>query len=163
MTRRAGIGARSLLPAGPGLSSGLPYERRLAIECFSRAAHQALNHCRPSELVEIMQAARNGRQCPHLEPSLVSCSHSESQERPLPEVPAPNACGPVRRQGDQKRETDHFAYPEHERRDIVRHYRAARERGEVQNKERWAHSNYGISAKTLLSYEHEFPEDRAKP
>jgi hypothetical protein len=85
------------------------------------------------------------------------------QGRLRPDLPASTAFRAAPCQDGQVRETDHFAYPERERRDIVRHYRAARERGEVQNKERWAHSNYSISARTLLSYEHEFPEDRAKP
>jgi hypothetical protein len=154
--------ASLILGSRPVSSSGQPYERRLAIECFSRATHQALNHCRPGELVEIMRAARNGCQCPHLESYSVSGAQAGSHKRPRREVPASTTFKAAPRQGNQTRETDHFAYPEHERRDIVRHYRAARERGEVQNKERWAHSNYSISARTLLSYEHEFPEDRAK-
>jgi hypothetical protein len=146
----------------PDGSSGQPYERRLAIDCFSRATQQALNHCRPKELMLVLQAVGNGCQCPRIESSSVSGVQTSLQRRLRSDLPASTAIRATPRQDSQVRETDHFAYPEHERRDIVRHYRAARERGEVQNKERWAHSNYSISARTLLSYEHEFPEDRAK-
>ena len=140
-------------------SSGQPYERRLALECFSRAAHQALNHCPPDDLVKIVQAIQNGRQHSHVESPSAVDAQATSHEPPDREMTNSVAFKAASPKGSEARETDHFAYPENERRDIVQQYRAARERGEVQNKERWARANYNISARTLLNYEHEFREE----
>jgi hypothetical protein len=56
-----------------------------------------------------------------------------------------------------RRENDHWAYKRAKRKQIVTEYRAARQRGEVANKDGWA-SKHGISGRTLLKYEKEFPE-----
>jgi hypothetical protein len=42
----------------------------------------------------------------------------------------------------------------------VEHYRDARGKGQIVNKDRWAQTNYRISSKTLLSYEREFQDQR---
>jgi hypothetical protein len=57
-----------------------------------------------------------------------------------------------------RRETDHWAYKRAKRKQIVTEYRAARQRGEVANKGGWA-SKHGITGRTLLKYEKEFPEE----
>jgi hypothetical protein len=63
-----------------------------------------------------------------------------------------------------ERESDHYAYSKERRFQIVREYRAARSRHEVQGKEAWAKSKHGISGRTLREYEREydlsFPENR---
>ena len=56
-----------------------------------------------------------------------------------------------------RRETDHWAYKRAKRKQIVTEYRAARQRGEVASKDGWA-SKHGITGRTLLKYEQEFPE-----
>lgn len=134
------------------------YERRLTIECFSRATRHALNYSPPDELTEIVRMIRSDRQCPRIEPLSESDVEVGPHEHQLQGVAASGERGTTDRRDDRSRETDHFAYPEQERRDIVRHYRAARERGEVRNKEQWAHANYSISARTLFNYEREFSE-----
>lgn len=139
------------------------YERRLTIECFSRATRHALNYSPPGELAEIVRVIRGDRQCPRIEPLSGSGMQAEPHEHRLQGVAASGERCTTDRREDRCRETDHFAYPEQERRDIVRHYRAARERSEVRNKEQWAHANYSISARTLFNYEREFPELERDP
>ena len=58
--------------------------------------------------------------------------------------------------------SERFAYSHDRRREIVERYRAARNRGEITNKDSWARSHFSISAKTLVRYEREFPETDAK-
>ena len=38
----------------------------------------------------------------------------------------------------------------------MEHYRDARSKGQIANKDRWAQTNYRITSKTLLSYVREF-------
>lgn len=54
----------------------------------------------------------------------------------------------------------HFSYPYRKRQQIVEHYRDARSKGQIVNKDRWAQTNYRITSKTLLSYEREFQNQR---
>lgn len=149
------LGSQVVLPPNQ------PYERRLAVELLSRATHMALNYCRPDELMQIFRAAQNRCGCPDLELPSVSGVQARPQEHTRPAVPPSTGCTKTSRKGSRARETDHFAYPEQERWEIVRHYRAARQRGEVQNKEQWAQIHYNIGARTLLKYEHECQQ--AKP
>jgi hypothetical protein len=58
-----------------------------------------------------------------------------------------------------KPESAHFAYPKEKREEIVRNYREARLVGEIENKDAWARAYYGITGRTLLKYETEFPEE----
>ncbi len=55
-------------------------------------------------------------------------------------------------------DSGHFQYGIEDRRRIVGEYHQARERGEATNKNAWAKTQYGITGKTLLGYEREFPE-----
>ncbi len=55
-------------------------------------------------------------------------------------------------------DSGHFSYPPEKRREIVNAYREARRKGEINNKNSWA-GKHGITGKTLLAYEREFPEE----
>jgi hypothetical protein len=59
---------------------------------------------------------------------------------------------------DERPDSGHYKYSPAKRRDIAEEYRRARDSDEVWNKDGWAKMKYGISGKTLLSYEDEFPE-----
>jgi hypothetical protein len=59
----------------------------------------------------------------------------------------------------KKSNTGYFAHPLEKRKQIVNDFRVARAKGEVENKNAWAQSHHGITGKTLLSYEKEFPEE----
>lgn len=54
----------------------------------------------------------------------------------------------------------HYAYSPNKRREIVEEYRKARDAHQITNKGAWAQSNHGISSRTLLNYEREFPEEK---
>jgi len=56
-------------------------------------------------------------------------------------------------------DSGHYAYPPEKRREIVSEYRRARAAGDIGNKNSWALANHGISGKTLLKYEREFPKE----
>jgi hypothetical protein len=61
---------------------------------------------------------------------------------------------------DRRVQSDHYAYPDPKKRlEIVKKYREAKKRGEIKNKNTWAECHYGISGRTLLEYEREFPEE----
>lgn len=60
---------------------------------------------------------------------------------------------------EEPRDSGHFYYGPSRRREIAREYRRARDAREFINKDSWAQSKYGITGKTLLSYEREFPEE----
>lgn len=60
---------------------------------------------------------------------------------------------------DTVSESGHFAWPREKRREIVEQYRDGRQRGEIENKDAWAQANHGITGRTLLNYEREFPEE----
>lgn len=132
-----------------------PHESRLAAELVSKAARKALAHCQGEELVQLLWQTKNGHDAL---PSVSSSGYSVqvemkgtgNREEVASNIPERRPC--------TVRETDHFAFPRQERQEVVRHFRAARERGEVQNKDRWAQTNYNISGRTLLNYEREFPE-----
>ena len=57
-----------------------------------------------------------------------------------------------------KRETDHYAYPEERRKELVEKYREAKKRGRIANKEAWVYSKAGVNVRTFLNWENEFPE-----
>ena len=65
-------------------------------------------------------------------------------------------------QDDAAVESDRYAYSPRKRREIVQHYRAVRDSGLIENKDRWAQSNYNITGRTLLNYEREFPEEEQR-
>ena len=57
-----------------------------------------------------------------------------------------------------KRGSDHYAYPEGKRRELVEKYREAKKRGRVAQKELWVKTVAGVSVRTFLNWENEFPE-----
>lgn len=59
---------------------------------------------------------------------------------------------------DTTRDSGHYHFSPQKRKEIVEEYRQARATGNVTNKEAWARNRYGITGKTLLAYEREFPE-----
>jgi hypothetical protein len=141
-------------------------EKRLALDLFLQAATRAASHCPPQELIEMLRLARNGHHtgCTGQDPEL----HHDSR---VQVVPSPDK--QHRESGtetsraeldwnDAAAESDRYAYSPHKRREIVQHYRAVRDSGLIENKDRWAHSNYNITGRTLLNYEREFPEVEQK-
>ena len=121
----------------PAASADQPADQRLALELLSEATYSALCHRSTGELLETLRQL--------------------GQDRPvdarLPDVP-------VEREPVTRQETDHFAYPHRVRQQIVGHYRDARSKGQIVNKDRWAQANYRITSKTLLSYERECQDRR---
>ena len=134
------------------------HESRLALEIFSRAASRALVHCTASELAQLLSQSRNGHHLPEPDSSSQPSTRVRSRRRKPCEAAASNLLTVSPPKNGSGRETNHFAYPRQERWEIVKHFRAARGRGQVQNKEQWAQANYNISSKTLLNYEREFEE-----
>jgi len=114
-----------------------PADERLALELLSEATYSALCHCSTGELIETLRQL--------------------GQDRP---VEARHVDAPVEQAPATRPETDHFSYPYRKRQQIVEHYRDARSKGQIVNKDRWAQTNYRITSKTLLSYEREFQDHR---
>ena len=142
----------------PRIVNGAPIEKRLAIDVLSQAARKALHHCQADELVRALQQAGNGQDY------LSSAGHrswygfAESAEAPAKRqdgAPTPSTDWSSCQHGTG-RDNDHFAFSLDKRREIVQQYRAARESGQVINKDSWADKNYGISGRTLLRYEREY-------
>jgi hypothetical protein len=153
--------ASVVLGSGPGIEAGQPLEARLALDVFTRAASEALRYCDAQELIQPLHEARNGYFRDNwlvpvppgeVDAQLEVCSRGQG----LPSSSAVDS--PPHRENGRPGESDHYAYPRQRRREIVRRYRTARNRGEVKNKEAWAQANYGISVRTLFNYEREFPE-----
>jgi hypothetical protein len=61
--------------------------------------------------------------------------------------------------GVEHHDSSHFAHSWSRRRESVEDYRKQQAAGKVLNKDAWANTSYGITGKTLLRYEREFPED----
>ena len=143
--------------------NGHSYESRLAQDLFSTAAREALRHCDLKELAEVLCAAsqgyhaRSNLDADTLHPPIVHTQASQMECRVAPDS-AVDSC----EDNSADVETDHFAYPCQERLSIVRHYRAAREKREIANKDQWARAHYQISGRTLLNYEREFAATRAE-
>jgi hypothetical protein len=147
--------------SAPTIANRGPAEKRLALDVFSLAVRKALRYCKADELVRSLGQAgafQDESICEMHEPSPVSSVELETATNRRTEASALVLSQTVPDENDGIRESDHFAYPRHERIKIVRHYWTAREKGKVKNKDNWARSNYHVSGKTLLSYEREFPE-----
>ena len=147
--------------SAPGVADEGPIDRRLAIDVFAQAVHQALRHCEAEDLIQSLHMAGetpSGRAW--LVPTGPSNHgmplHASGNGHGQPS--AAGASPTLLPEGDHTAESDHYAYPFQKRRQIVRHFRMARARGEVQNKDAWAQTNYSISGRTLFNYEREFPE-----
>ena len=130
------------------------------MDVFSRAARKAVGYCHAQELIQCLYVARNGHGAStDLDPGLL---HDHGQQSPMGmegqdgEV-APSAPQLACAEETTHMESDHYAYPRHKRREIVQEYRLAHRGGQIGNKDRWARARYGITGKTLLSYEREFP------
>ena len=145
----------------PGIGVGQPVEARLALDVFDRAASEALGYCDAQELLQPLHEANCGYSrgtC------LVPVNPGGSDAQPGTSdnghgpTSAPSASSTPFPESGYDGDSDHYAYPRQKRRKIVRHFRMARKRGEVQNKEGWAQANYNISGRTLFNYEREFPE-----
>ena len=57
-----------------------------------------------------------------------------------------------------KRDSDHYAYPEEQRRELVEKYREDKKHGRVANKQAWVQSHARLDVRTFLNWENEFPE-----
>ena len=152
--------------SAPAIATQEPIEKRLALDVFSQATSKALSHCPPQELVEMLRRARNGHRPgrAHQDPELhhdsrvqVELIPDEQQRESGPETSRTETG-----RDDATAESDRFAYSPPKRREIVQHYRAVRDSGLIENKDRWAHSNYNITGRTLLNYEREFPEEEQR-
>ena len=147
--------------SGPGIEAGQPLEARLALEVFTRAASEALRYCDAQELIQPLHEARNG---PSGGTWLALMPPGDAGVQPKAGThgqgsPPGSSTGPTSSpENGYDGESDHYAYPRQKRREIVRQFRMARNRGEVKNKEAWAQANHGISVRTLFNYEREFPE-----
>lgn len=122
----------------------MPSDKRLALDVFSQAAHQALNYCPRQELANLVGVLAHGPTDFQVggnwqEPDeKATVGSSRSADRPGP-----------------GRESDHFAYARERRREIVQHYWAARDKGQVASKDSWADQHYRITGRTLRRYERE--------
>jgi len=123
--------------SAPAVSTDQPADGRLAVKLLSEATYSALCHCSAGELVETLRQ--------------LGGDHPVDARQPD---------APVEREPVTRQETDHFAYRYYKRQQIVEHYRDARSKGQIVNKDRWAQANYRITSKTLLSYEREFQDHR---
>jgi hypothetical protein len=151
--------------SAPSVANGEPIEKRLAIDVLSHAVRQALHHCEPEELVQALWQASNsqGRGLCHPSEltsggSLQAVARNDEQHR----SPEAESSGPQPRRRPAAVHSERFAYSSDRRREIVERYRAARDRGEVANKDNWARLNGSISGRTLQRYEREFPETDAQ-
>jgi hypothetical protein len=148
--------------SAPAMIDRVSVERQLALDVFSQASRKALSHCTPQDLNEMLRLARNGHHpgCAQQATGLhngaavqVEVISSEQQKESGPETFRARPG-----HDDAAAESDRYAYSPRKRCEIVQHYRAVRDDGLVQNKDRWAQSNYNITGRTLLNYEREFPE-----
>ena len=152
--------------SAPAAATQGPVEKRLALDVFLQATNRAQSYCPPQELIEMLQLARNGHRPSraHQDPELhhdsgvqVELIPDEQQRESGPETPRTETG-----RDDAAPESDRYAYSPRKRREIVQHYRAVRDTGLIENKDRWAHSNHNITGRTLLNYEREFPEAEQK-
>jgi len=149
--------------SAPPKVNGGPVEKQLALDIFFRAARTARWHCEPRELIQALrQAQRSYAQVTPFAPE--SCSGSDV---PLPALdsirtvtPAPESPPILPDEDDAVQDSDHFAHSRQKRLEIVRNYWVARDRGDIENKDAWARSQYHICGKTLLCYEREFADQR---
>lgn len=133
-------------------------DQRLAFDALSQAARRAAAYCTGDELIQLLEHAWHERDA--------KCHLSQLSRRLTSPTPtggledASSARAPLAtvKEAETDQETDHFAYRQQQRLDIVNHYRAARNNGKVENKDSWARCQYGITGRTLLNYEREFPE-----
>ena len=152
--------------SAPAVATQGPIEERLALDVFSQATNKALSYCPPQELVEMLRLPRNGHHPgrAHQDSELHHDSRLQAElipdEQQRESGPETSRAEPGR--DDAAADSDRYAYSPRKRREIVQHYRAVRDSGLIENKDRWAHSNYNIAGRTLLNYEREFPEEEQR-
>ena len=156
-----GILASLVRGSEPPSTAGFPAEARLALDVWGLAVRRALHHCDPRTVVQIMSEVAGGQ--PSVSPPGVPPFEDSGGQEVAPgnlhlERSACHAPAWETARRGMDEENDHYAFPRHERLEIVRLYRAAREAGKVRSKHGWAQANYQISGKTLLAYEREFAE-----
>jgi hypothetical protein len=139
-----------------------PVEKQLALDVFSVATQKVLCHDKAEAWVLVLQQLIHKRDRVVHGALEIPQAFSSQGAASVEGQPQPSTAKPMERppkSGVPDPESDHYAFHAKERRRIVEHYRIARRNGEVENKEAWAHNNYGISRKTLWRYEQEFPEN----
>lgn len=145
----------------PRVSKDQLAAKRLALDLFGDAAHRALCHCSSEELTEALSHA--GHACRGIRWRAANSSEERDQEPENGQIGSPVERIELRYiETNADRNSEHFAFPPHKRREIVQHYRAARESGHMTNKDAWAGKNYGISGRTLLRYEREYEQAEAE-
>lgn len=143
----------------PELYTGCSVERRLSLELFAEASQRALRHGEKEEWLETLSQLRRSP-----ERGILHRLASPSSDNSGIEASMKNRCATtttdqeLHPEQDKVQDSEHYAYSPEKRRQIVEHYRTARKNGEIENKDTWADTNYGISRKTLWRYEQEFPE-----
>lgn len=137
-------------PVRPGIEA-MPSDKRLALDVFSQAAHNALNYCPSQELANLV--------------SLLACGPTDCQAGESWQEQGKETTVGSSRSADRPgpgRESDHFAYARERRREIVQHYWAARDKGQIASKDSWAAQHYRITGRTLLRYEHEVEQEEKR-
>ena len=137
--------------SAPPRAEAMPAERRLALDVFSQAAHNALNYCPSQELANLVGVLAHGP---------TDCQaggnwQEQDEKTTVGSSQSADCPGPGR-------ESDHFAYARERRREIVQHYWAARDKGQVASKDSWAAQHYRITGRTLLRYEHEVEQEEKR-
>jgi hypothetical protein len=142
---------------------GETLEKQIALDVFAQAVRRAARYCDADELAQALGSIGNGQAkdayLAH-ESSYGYDSTAWAWQNGTVEMATPGLRFIFPDDHDAAQDSDRFAHPRHKRFDIVQDYWAARERGEVQNKDAWARSRYHISGKTLLCYEREFQDQR---
>jgi len=153
-------GALSSAILNPSARETIPatVDQRLAMDAFSQAARRAAAYCTGDELIQLLEHAWHERDAKCHLSRLSRHLSSPAPTGGLEHASSARAQLATAKEAETDQETDHFAYRQQQRLDIVNHYRAARNNGKVENKDSWARCQYGITGRTLLNYEREFPE-----
>jgi len=140
----------------PESSSVQSPEKRVSMALFIDASQKALRHGAMTEWLDTLSqlGGAGAKDLPRRRSCTQAC-HSGPDE---PVAAATADQDLPQAQDAQFPDSNRYAYSPQERQRIVEHFRAAQKRGEIENKEAWVDSNYGISRKTLWRYEQEFPE-----
>lgn len=139
-----------------------PADRRFALDLLSQATGRASYYCPTEELVEALRQIGNGPTGGEQQITVDGGGKAESQKRRQADV-LTGAVDRAPHKYNADGNSSHFAFPPGKRQEIVQHYLAACERGEVLNKDSWASEHYGISGRTLLRYERGYERAGAEP
>jgi hypothetical protein len=142
-----------------------PIEKRLAIDVLSHAVRKAQHHCETEELVQALCQASHvpgSGLCQPIESTSGVSIQTRARSNGQGNTQKPESSGAKPRRRRAGTNSERFAYSRDRRLEIVERFRAARDRGEVENKDRWARLSGNISGRTLKRYELEFPETDAE-